>query len=118
MTKVLGNKVSVFFARIVLKIVCVRTLGFETRIRLKLDEMLAIDCNAIDDATKAAIVSNIDRKCDNCDTELQSLNDAHSHYFSAHDMSKGYFKCCDLKLRDEQVLREHIAYHLDPEKYQ
>lgn len=79
--------------------------------------MLAIDINDIDDETKAAIMSNMDKKCDNCDTEFETLNDAHAHYFTAHNMPRGYLKCCDVKLRDDQVFREHIAYHLDPEKY-
>lgn len=78
--------------------------------------MLAIDINDIDPDKKAAIISNFDMTCDNCDTVFESLVDAHSHYFSVHDM-KGYVKCCDIRIREDQVFREHIAYHLDPDAY-
>lgn len=57
-------------------------------------------------------------KCDNCDTVFESLAEAQSHYIVKHEITRGYIKCCDIKLREEQVLKEHIAYHLDPEAYQ
>lgn len=80
--------------------------------------MLAIDINDIDPDEKAAIIrSNVDMACDNCDTVFESLAEAHLHYFSVHDM-KGYVKCCDIRIREDQVLKEHIAYHYNPDAYQ
>lgn len=92
--------------------------GFEARIRLKLDQILAIDCNDIDPDTKAAIIAKFDMKCDNCDAVFESLGEAQSHYIVKHEITRGYIKCCDVKLREEQVLKEHIAYHLDPDAYE
>lgn len=56
--------------------------------------------------------------CDNCDTVFESLGEAQSHYILKHEIARGYIKCCDIKLREDQVVKEHIAYHLDPDAYE
>lgn len=78
---------------------------------------MAIDINEIDSKKKDAIMRNFDMKCDNCQEEFQSLNEAQSHYLSAHN-AKGYIKCCEIKLREEGLIKEHVAYHIDPDSYQ
>lgn len=91
--------------------------GFESKLRSKLEQVMAIDINEIDSNKKDAIMKNFDMKCDNCQEEFQSLNEAQSHYLSVHN-SRGYVKCCDIKLREEVLVKEHVAYHIDPDSYQ
>lgn len=92
--------------------------GFEIKLRTKLEQVMAIDINEIDTNARELIMKKFDMKCDMCQTEFCSLNEAQSHYFSIHNNLRGYVKCCDIKLRDEGLVKEHIAYHIDPESYQ
>lgn len=49
--------------------------------------------------------------------QFQSLNEAQVHYFNEHNITRGYIKCCDMKLREDNIVKEHIAYHKNPELY-
>lgn len=91
--------------------------GFEEKLRQKLDDITAIDINDVSPNEKDEIMSQFDLKCDNCTAEFQNLNDAQVHYFNEHNIARGYVKCCDMKLREENMVKEHIAYHKCPEIY-
>lgn len=91
--------------------------GFEAKLREKLDEITAIDINDLSPSEKDAIWTQFDLKCDNCTVEFQNLNDAQVHYFNEHNMARGYLKCCDMKLREDVMVKEHMAYHKNPDIY-
>lgn len=98
-------------------IIILRFAGFEDRLRQKIREVYAIDTSVIDDAAAAEVLKQFDMKCDECSATFESLNQAQSHYLSEHESMRGYIKCCDIKLRDENLVKEHITYHLQPEQF-
>lgn len=63
------------------------------------------------------IAENFDMKCDHCDTVFTAFHDARRHYKEFHDDDKGYIKCCNVKLRELWVIRDHIKSHLNPESF-
>lgn len=113
--------------------------GFDIKLRQKFDEIAAIDTNDVDAVLRETIWKNFDLKCDECPTEFQALNEAQVHYLNEHNMNRGYIKCCDMKLREgnsvfyietfvhnswkmffffeDHMIREHIAYHKNPDIY-
>lgn len=58
-----------------------------------------------------------DLKCDECPIEFQTLNEAQVHYMNVHNNNRGYIKCCDVRLREDCMVKEHIAYHKNPAAY-
>lgn len=92
-------------------------LDFETKLRQKLDEISSIDTNDVEPDEKEKIWNQFDRKCDQCPTEFNTLNEAQVHYLNEHINNRGYVKCCDMTFTNEQMIKEHIAYHKSPEKY-
>lgn len=58
-----------------------------------------------------------DMSCDHCSESFDTLNDARLHYAQAHKMSKGYIKCCNVKLIYRCNVIEHLYRHLEPEKF-
>lgn len=91
--------------------------GFDIKLRHKLDEITAIDTNDVKPDEKEAIWKRFDLNCDECKTEFKGLNDAQVHYLNEHNNSRGYIKCCNMKLREEHMIKEHIAYHKNPKIY-
>lgn len=94
--------------------------GFDEKLRSAFEEITAIDINDVSPEQRETIWKTFDRTCDNCDngsTQFDSLNEAQIHYLNEHNISKGYVKCCDMKLREESYVKEHIAYHNNPELY-
>lgn len=85
--------------------------------RQKFDEIQAIDTNDVHSTEREAIWAKFNLKCDECPTEFQALNEAQVHYLNEHNNSRGYIKCCDMKLREEHMIKEHIAYHKNPDIY-
>lgn len=87
----------------------------EAKLQNRLEEVNALQ--VIDSYKIEDYWNQFDMKCDNCPVEFQSLAEAQSHYVSEHQVQRGYIKCCDLKLREETVIREHISFHSNPELY-
>lgn len=60
----------------------------------------------------------IDMTCDmdGCTTEFTSLSNARAHYSNVHN-SNGYIKCCDMKLRFQIDLKDHISWHKNPASF-
>lgn len=58
-----------------------------------------------------------DLNCDNCSEVFKSFNECRSHYLNAHKNSKGYIKCCGLKLSFPCLIEAHLhRHHLKPNK--
>lgn len=60
------------------------------------------------------MAENFDMTCDLCDTNFTSYYNARCHYKDAHNMTRGYVKCCNMKLRSQPNVNEHINSHLNP----
>lgn len=91
--------------------------GFESNLRQKLDDIVGIDINDVSFEERDAIWQNFDRHCDDCSTEFESLTEAQVHYLNEHNNGRGYVKCCNMKLREDMMIKEHIAYHKNPDIY-
>lgn len=63
------------------------------------------------------IAENFDMTCDRCDAVMTSFHDARRHYKECHGDEKGYIKCCNVKLRELWLVRDHIKSHLNPESF-
>ncbi|XP_055314296.1 transcription factor grauzone-like [Sitodiplosis mosellana] len=58
-----------------------------------------------------------DRKCDLCDTVLETFKFAKSHYSSEHNIHNPYMKCCGIKLHNNSQVLDHIQWHIDPNTF-
>lgn len=87
------------------------------KLRQKFEEIAAIDTNDVDAVERETIWKNFDLKCDECPIEFHALNEAQAHYLTEHNQNRGYLKCCDMKLREDHMVKEHIAYHKNPDAY-
>ncbi|XP_055314293.1 zinc finger protein 90-like [Sitodiplosis mosellana] len=59
-----------------------------------------------------------DMNCDFCDVTFGTLKEANRHYKVKHNnQSRGYVKCCSIKLSENSLMNAHIVYHLNPEVF-
>lgn len=58
-----------------------------------------------------------DMSCDGCSIVFESLDEARVHYSSEHSNSRGYLKCCGRRLFYRCQVVQHVARHLDPDKF-
>lgn len=58
-----------------------------------------------------------DMSCDNCTKVFDSLEGARTHYATEHNNPKGYIKCCESKLIYRCHIVQHLARHLEPDKF-
>lgn len=58
-----------------------------------------------------------DMTCDNCSSIFESFEEARKHYASEHNNSKGYIKCCNVKLTYRCDIVSHLYRHVDPDKF-
>lgn len=58
-----------------------------------------------------------DLNCDHCSNVFESFNECRAHYLNAHNISKGYIKCCGLKLHFPCHVEAHLDRHLRPNKH-
>lgn len=65
------------------------------------------------------IKENFDLKCDHdlCSQTFTTLHDARRHYKEQHNENNGYIKCCNTKLRELSLIRDHIKSHLKPDSF-
>ncbi|XP_055317609.1 transcription factor grauzone-like isoform X2 [Sitodiplosis mosellana] len=63
------------------------------------------------------IADHFDMKCDFCETVFRGYYEAREHYKEAHNEDKGYIKCCNVKLRERYLVKDHIKSHLEPEVF-
>lgn len=67
---------------------------------------------------QAVVSEYFDMSCEKCDTTFSGFDEAKSHYQFAHNIARGYVKCCDLKLREHKNYRGHILWHLNPHVFE
>lgn len=56
----------------------------------------------------------------NCDFGCMSFNSlkmASAHYTSEHNNKYGYVRCCDIKLRTNPHVMDHIQWHINPDTF-
>lgn len=54
---------------------------------------------------------------DRCATVFTSLSNARIHYLNVHSIPNGYVKCCDMKLKTQIDVNDHIAWHKNPASF-
>lgn len=60
--------------------------------------------------------THFDMSCDQCDDMFESFQEARKHYILAHGETRGYIKCCGIKLKSLLTVSEHVDMHLNPER--
>lgn len=71
-----------------------------------------------EDLTKQiAAYASSDLTCDSCEATFVSLGEARRHYLQAHNIRKGYIKCCKIRLKTRGHIIEHIQWHINPETF-
>lgn len=60
---------------------------------------------------------SFDMSCDLCAEVFVSVYHARRHYIQAHNMERGYIKCCNIKMRTLPVVMGHIEAHLNPNHF-
>lgn len=80
----------------------------------QLDELIKYNRETI--VTDALIAQYFQLSCDQCDQQLTSFEHAHQHYLEHHH-TDGYLKCCDQNYRSMYKIRQHVRYHMQPERY-
>lgn len=64
------------------------------------------------------LISNyMDMFCEICDHPFGTLPEASSHYLGKHKQTFALLKCCQRRLKMPGEIRDHIQYHLDPDKF-
>lgn len=66
---------------------------------------------------KSIMDKYFDRKCWQCDTEFDTLKMAKIHYSSSHRNPNGFLSCCNLKLKTNVAVFDHIQWHIDPHTF-
>lgn len=67
---------------------------------------------------QAVVTEYFDMNCDKCETTFSGFDEAKIHYQFAHNIARGYVKCCDLKLKEHKNYRGHILWHLNPNVFE
>lgn len=52
--------------------------------------------------------------CEKCPATFDSFKHTQTHYLEEHKISKGYIRCCGMKLHYIGSFNEHIKWHLNP----
>lgn len=70
----------------------------------------------VDPIWVAENTKNFDMTCNvnDCAAVFSSLTNARKHYNKVHNDPNGYVKCCDIKLRTQIDVNDHIAWHINP----
>lgn len=55
--------------------------------------------------------------CEVCNLESENFAGLRAHMREAHNIKKGYAKCCNKKFLKRALLLDHIRQHLDPDCY-
>lgn len=63
---------------------------------------------------QTVVTEHFDMNCEKCETKFSGFYEAKSHYQFAHNIARGYVKCCDLKIKEHKDYRSHVLWHLNP----
>ncbi|XP_055314011.1 zinc finger protein 729-like [Sitodiplosis mosellana] len=80
-----------------------------------LEEIRKLECNPSEDQVKRIMEEFFEKKCDQCDAQLDSITMAKSHYLSEHGHPIGYLRCCETKIYNNKTVLEHVQCHIDPD---
>lgn len=58
-----------------------------------------------------------DMSCDLCSEICVSIEQARDHYLNEHNEPKGYIKCCKTKFFAVGRVKEHIEFHINPDRF-
>lgn len=86
------------------------SIGYEEDVRIMKINLSAEQIKSIMDA-------HFNMKCDFCDTVFDGIKTARPHYLKQHNIRFGYIKCCNIKLRHNQIVLDHIQWHIDPDTF-
>lgn len=62
------------------------------------------------------VKANFDMSCEQCHEMFESFQDARKHYIVAHNETRGYIRCCGIKLKSLLTVSEHIDMHISPDR--
>ncbi|XP_055314295.1 zinc finger protein 726-like [Sitodiplosis mosellana] len=82
-----------------------------------LNEIKCMEFNISEVQIKNTIEKYFDRKCEQCDAQLDSITMAKSHYLSEHGNPNGYLRCCGSKMCYNKKVLDHIQWHIDPDTF-
>lgn len=63
------------------------------------------------------IPNHIDMLCEICKHPFETLSEASNHYIRQHKQRTIHVKCCQTRIKIAGELRDHIQYHLNPDKF-
>lgn len=58
-----------------------------------------------------------DMKCDCCSKVFEYFDEGRNHYLTEHNNTRGYIKCCGLRLHYPCQVEAHLDRHIAPDKY-
>ncbi|XP_055314042.1 zinc finger protein 62-like isoform X2 [Sitodiplosis mosellana] len=82
-----------------------------------INEIKSMEFNTSEVQIKNTIEEYFDRKCEQCDVQLDSITMAKSHYSSEHKNPKGYLRCCGTKMYSNRTVLDHVQWHIDPDTF-
>ncbi|XP_055325845.1 zinc finger protein 431-like [Sitodiplosis mosellana] len=82
-----------------------------------IEEIKCMEFNISGVQVKRIMEEYFERKCSLCDTVLETLKIAKSHYSSEHNIHNAHMKCCGIKLRTNTQVLDHIQWHIDPDAF-
>ncbi|XP_055314291.1 zinc finger protein 665-like [Sitodiplosis mosellana] len=81
------------------------------------EDVRNIKINLSPEQIKSVMDAHFNMKCDFCDVVFDGIKTARPHYLSQHDVQFGYIKCCNIKLRHNQIVMDHIQWHINPDTF-
>lgn len=81
------------------------------------DEIRNMKITLTKEQIKDIMDRNFNMNCDFCTRVFDSVKEARAHYLSEHDMQYGYVKCCNIKLRHNSIILDHIQWHIKPDTF-
>lgn len=73
--------------------------------------------NPLEEQYHKFMIENFDMKCDQCDYNFTTFYNARNHYKEKHNENNGYLKCCNVKLKTNVFVHDHIKSHLMPDSF-
>lgn len=67
--------------------------------------------------TPKVMLEYFDMKCDHCDVQFKTLEEAQYHYLKEHGIADGYVQCCGRRKNTIKDIREHLLWHLRSDLY-
>ncbi|XP_055314289.1 transcription factor grauzone-like isoform X2 [Sitodiplosis mosellana] len=82
-----------------------------------INQIKYMEFNTSEVRIKSTIEKYFDRKCEQCDVQLDSITMARIHYSSEHKNENGYLRCCGTKMYNKKTILDHVQWHIDPDTF-